>query len=68
MTDSEYRMLNHLAQQLGAKKGGVYPNVRGELKIVSENKICESCQGVIKQFNTMFPNIKLTLIGGVRKQ
>ena len=66
ITDTEYRMLNKLADDLGGKAGMKYPNVTGELKIVSENPYCASCQGIIQQFNDMFPNIKLILVDGVK--
>ncbi len=66
ITDSEYRMLNKLASDLGAVKGGKYSNMTGELKIISENPYCASCTGIIQQFNEMFPNIKLILIDGAK--
>ncbi|MFK8288266.1 deaminase domain-containing protein [Capnocytophaga canimorsus] len=59
-------MLNKLAQDLGAGKGKIYAHITGELKIVSENPYCTSCQGVIQQFNKMFPNVKLILVDGVK--
>ncbi|MFJ1431437.1 deaminase domain-containing protein [Capnocytophaga canimorsus] len=59
-------MLNKLAKDLGAEKGKVYPYITRELKIVSENPYCTSCQGVIQQFNKMFPNVKLILVDGVK--
>ena len=65
-TDSEYKMLNKLADDLGGKAGGKYPNISGELKIVSENPYCKSCQGIIQQFNEMFPEVKLILIDGAK--
>jgi hypothetical protein len=65
-TDSEYKMLNRLANELNAVKDGKYPNVTGELKIVSERAYCPSCQGVIQQFNEMFPNVKLILVDGAK--
>jgi hypothetical protein len=65
-TDSEYKMLNKLAEDLGAVRGGKYPNINGEIKIVSELEYCNSCQGVIQQFNEMFPKIKLILVDGVK--
>jgi hypothetical protein len=65
-TDSEYKMLNKLASDLKATPGGKYPNVTGELKIVSENPYCASCQGIIQQFNEMFPNVKLILVDGAK--
>lgn len=65
-TDSEFQMLNDLANSLGASKGKTYEGVIGNLKIVSENPYCASCRGVIQQFNQMFPNVNLTLINGVK--
>ncbi|WOC53143.1 hypothetical protein BPO_p0060 (plasmid) [Bergeyella porcorum] len=50
----------------GAEKGKVYKNIIGELKIVSERAYCPSCQGVIQQFNEMFPNVNIILIDGVK--
>ena len=66
IVDTEYRMLNKLASDLGAVKGIKYPNIVGELKIISENPYCTSCVGIIQQFNDMFPNIKLILIDGAK--
>ena len=65
-TDSEYKMLNRLANDLNVVKGGRYPDVTGTLKIISERPYCPSCQGVIQQFNEMFPNVNLILVDGVR--
>lgn len=65
-TDSEYKMLNKLADDLGGVSGGKYPNVIGELKIISENPYCASCTGIIQQFNEMYPNVKLILIDGAK--
>ncbi|ATA91584.1 hypothetical protein CGC56_05010 [Capnocytophaga canimorsus] len=55
-----------LAKDLGAEKGKIYSHIKGELKIVSERVYCASCQGVIQQFNEMFPNVKIILIDGVK--
>ncbi|WP_240339567.1 deaminase domain-containing protein [Flavobacterium arcticum] len=68
ITDSEYRMLNKLALTLkpNAVLGYIYVDVVGNLKIVSENIFCVSCQNAIKQFNQMFPNVNITLIDGTR--
>ena len=65
-TDSEYKMLNRFANDFGATRGSIYPNESGVLKIVSERAYCPSCQGVIQQFNQMFPNVQLILVDGVR--
>ena len=62
-TDSEYKMLNKLAEDLGGKYNS---NIKGEIKIISELPYCNSCTGVIQQFNEMFPNVKITLIDGVK--
>ena len=59
-------MLNRLANELGAEKGRVYGKMQGELKIISELEYCNSCTGIIQQFNEMFPNIKLILVDGVK--
>ncbi|MFJ1352721.1 deaminase domain-containing protein [Capnocytophaga canimorsus] len=59
-------MVNKLSKDLKAEKGKIYTHITGEIKIVSENPYCASCQGVIQQFNEMFPNVKLILIDGVK--
>ncbi len=63
-TDSEFKILNRLANQLGAEKGGVYPEVTGEITIVSERNFCPSCEGVINQFQQMYPNVKVNTVNG----
>lgn len=60
--DTEYVMLSEIAKKLGAKRGGVYKTIKGEIKIVSELPYCASCQGVIQDFSRMFPNVKIVLI------
>ncbi|MEY8862123.1 deaminase domain-containing protein [Tenacibaculum singaporense] len=65
-TDSEYKMLNKLASDIGGIKGQIFHDVSGNLKIISENPYCSSCQGIVQQFSNMFPNIEITLIDGVR--
>ena len=66
--DSEYLMLNRLANRLGAKRGEVRSEVKGILKIVSERKFCPSCEDVIRQFHEMFPNVELILVDNVYKK
>ncbi|MCX2583772.1 deaminase domain-containing protein [Pedobacter sp. MR22-3] len=68
ITDSEYRMLNKLALNLepNAQLGAVFNNYIGTIKVVSERAYCTSCQGAIKQFNSVFPNIKLILIDAIK--
>jgi len=64
--DTEYVMLSEIAEQLGAKKGGIYPEIKGEITIVSELPYCISCQGVIQDFSKMFPNVKINLIDNLK--
>jgi len=59
-------MLNKLASDLGGTPGVVKSSITGELKIISENPYCASCQGIIQQFNEMFPNVKLILVDGAK--
>jgi hypothetical protein len=59
-------MLNRLAADLGGVYGNSYPSISGTLKIVSENPYCISCQGVIQQFNNMFPNVDIVLVDGIK--
>ncbi|WP_426482361.1 deaminase domain-containing protein [Chryseobacterium sp. R2ACT005] len=64
--DTEYIMLSEIARKLGAKKGGVYPEIKGQIKIVSELPYYLSCQGVIQDFSKMFPNVKINLTDNVK--
>ena len=64
--DTEYVMLSEIAHSLGAKKGEIYNNITGELKIVSELTYCTSCQGVIQDFSKMFPNVDIVLIDNLK--
>ena len=62
--DTERKMLSDLAAKIhpGARKYNVYRNVRGNVTLFSDYKICPSCNGVIDQFQTMFPNIQINTI------
>ncbi|CAL2075137.1 Fibronectin type III domain protein [Tenacibaculum sp. 190524A05c] len=64
--DTEYVMLSEIAKKLGAKAGKTYPNITGEIKIISELPYCMSCQGVIQDFSMMFPNVKVVLIDNLK--
>ena len=66
--DSAYKMLNDLARKLepNANPGQAFPSHSGELSIISEIGYCASCQGIIQNFNEMFPNIKFVLIDGIK--
>lgn len=47
------------------QKFGV-PNINGQITIASELPYCISCQGVIQDFATMFPNVKVYLVDGIK--
>ncbi|WP_370687412.1 deaminase domain-containing protein [Fulvivirga maritima] len=64
--DTEYVGLSEIANRLKAKKGQVYPEITGEISIASELPYCVSCQGVIQDFATMFPNVDIYLIDGLK--
>ncbi|HHE3577036.1 deaminase domain-containing protein [Pasteurella multocida] len=56
-TDSEYKILSNLAEQLGDN-----PLAKGNVTIFTERRACVSCLGVIKQFEQRYPNVKLNII------
>lgn len=64
--DTEYVLFSETAQKLNGKKGMVFPEVTGEIKIISELPYCISCQGVIQDFSTMFPNLDVILIDNLK--
>lgn len=37
---------------------------RGEITLLSELDMCESCRGVLKQFKNKYPNVKINIISG----
>ncbi|MFJ2838740.1 deaminase domain-containing protein [Nocardia sp. NPDC087230] len=53
-TDSEYKLLETLAQQLG-------PDSKGTIELYSERKPCPACLSVIKQFEEQFPGVKVNV-------
>lgn len=57
-TDAEYKALSALAETLEMFDN---PQIEGKLYLYSERNPCESCLGVIKQFQQRFPNLEITL-------
>lgn len=55
--DAEAHLLEDLAKRLS-------PDSFGTVRLFSELPICTSCQGVVQQFQSMFPKIKLVVSGG----
>jgi RHS repeat-associated protein len=65
--DSEVKILEDVAKDLGAKKGDIqamvsYPAVEGKITIKTYLCPCESCSRVIKQFKTLFPNVEVEVV------
>lgn len=57
--DSETHLLEDLAKRLS-------PDSFGTVRLFSERPVCAGCQDVIKQFQQMFPKIKIVVSGGVQ--
>ena len=55
--DTEAKFLEFVASK---KK----PTDAFEVTILSERHICQSCQGVVEQFEKMFPNAKVNIVSG----
>jgi hypothetical protein len=55
--DSEYNLLNYIANQLGP-----FPELRGRIVLFSERPVCSSCTFVIGQFRAIFPGIEIVVI------
>ncbi|MDO3650907.1 deaminase domain-containing protein [Nocardia mangyaensis] len=53
-TDSEYKLLETLAQQLS-------PDSKGTIELYTERKPCPACLSVIKQFEEQYPGVKVKL-------
>ncbi|WGE34826.1 MULTISPECIES: deaminase domain-containing protein [Actinobacillus] len=62
-TDSEYKILSNLADQLGSKA-----QAKGQVIIFTERPACISCLGVAEQFNKRYPNIKINIFDNNGKQ
>ncbi|WP_077466688.1 deaminase domain-containing protein, partial [Rodentibacter sp. Ppn85] len=62
-TDSEYKILSNLADQLGSNT-----QAKGQVIIFTERPACPSCLGVTEQFNKRYPNIKVNIFDNNGKQ
>ncbi|UVO08517.1 hypothetical protein LW347_00440 [Pectobacterium polonicum] len=56
-TDSEYKILDNLADRLGSNI-----SAKGSVTIFTERAACESCLGVIEQFQKKYPNIEIHVL------
>ena len=59
--DSEAKILEDIAHQLGYNKFCIDENVIGNVYLITERAPCPSCQDVIEQFRKMFPNINVII-------
>ncbi|RRO03617.1 DUF637 domain-containing protein [Pectobacterium aquaticum] len=55
--DSEYKILDNLADRLGNNT-----SAKGTVTIFTEKPACDSCLGVIKQFQDRYPNINIDVL------
>ncbi|WP_353195027.1 deaminase domain-containing protein [Pectobacterium brasiliense] len=62
-TDSEYKILDNLADRLGSNT-----LAKGNVTIFTEKPACDSCLGVIEQFQKKYLGIKVDVLdnNGVR--
>ncbi|MDP4099121.1 hypothetical protein OIN60_20580 [Paenibacillus sp. P96] len=55
--DTEYKILNDIASQLGGNK-----NAKGTINLFTERLTCRSCSDVIMDFRREYPNIKVNVL------
>jgi hypothetical protein len=65
-SDTEYKLLNAVAQELNEKYQG--RDTTGSITLFSEFSVCISCANVIKEFKKMFPLVDITVIAGPRQR
>ncbi|NLT57113.1 MAG: hypothetical protein GXX79_21635 [Actinomycetales bacterium] len=58
--DSEYKLLNHVANRLGPSSS----KVTGSINLHSELPVCASCSSVVGQFQQAFPGIRINITTG----
>ena len=56
-TDSEYKILDNLADQLGSNT-----SAKGTVTIFTERPACGSCLGVVEQFQQKYPDIQVDVL------
>jgi hypothetical protein len=62
--DSEMKIFETFARQHNPNGVAVVPDVRGHMNLMSELRICPSCNGGLRQFEAMFPNVKVNIHTG----
>ncbi|NLU80019.1 hypothetical protein HCA58_16820 [Micromonospora sp. HNM0581] len=58
--DTEFKILNQLANDLGPSSS----SISGSVNLHTEFPVCDSCGSVISQFSRMFPGIRVTVTTG----
>ncbi len=58
-TDSEYKILENIADEYWSDDPNARARVTGEIRLYTERKPCPSCIKVIQQFEKLFPNIHI---------
>ncbi|TCJ89380.1 deaminase domain-containing protein [Nocardia alba] len=56
-TDSEFKILDSLAQQLG-------PDATGTINLYTEREPCDACDNVVEQFMKKYPGVKVKVTYG----
>lgn len=59
--DTEAKMLEDIAHQLGYNGKAVDKTVTGNVYLATERFSCASCTDVINQFKEMFPNVNVVV-------
>ncbi|WP_172455348.1 deaminase domain-containing protein [Paenibacillus sp. BIHB 4019] len=55
--DTEYKILNNIAKDLGDK-----PDVKGKITLFTEKDTCGSCNYLISKFKEKYPNIEVEVV------
>ncbi|GAB2875935.1 hypothetical protein GCM10022245_08760 [Streptomyces mayteni] len=58
--DTEFKLLNYIANQIGRSSS----TVTGRIDLYSELEVCGSCSSVINQFRGDFPNVQINVSWG----
>ncbi|WP_013372480.1 deaminase domain-containing protein [Paenibacillus polymyxa] len=56
--DTEYKIINDLANKLGPSNS----NIKGKIKLFTENDTCISCNDIIYSFSKDYPEITVEIV------
>jgi hypothetical protein len=59
--DAELKILESLASKLNGVSGEIYPDKSGTVNLTSEQRMCIGCLYALKQFNDMFPSVRVNV-------